>query len=373
MMIILYISIAFLGVIFIVTLINALTAPLVSHGPHPESTPLVSVLIPARNEAATLAQTLSTLIRQTYDPVEILVLDDHSTDDTALIVRNFAERDNRIRLLHGEALPQGWTGKNWACHQLSQQAKGDIYIFTDADNFYSPDAVEKTVGWMRKLNLTLFSAFPQQITETPAEKLVVPVFDTFVYSFLPLWLTYYAPFPSMAAANGQWLAMTREGYQRIGGHDAVRHHIVEDTELARLTKKQKERIITASGRGAVWGRMYSSWRQVYEGFSKNAFGLMGYNAVAFFILISLLFAMYILPYLMLPFQRFFLPAMAAILLGMSIRLIMAIKYKQPLLVSTLLNPVSIGATLIIAINSFKRYLKGSVTWKDRDIYFKTKS
>lgn len=366
----LYFILAALSVVFLVTLANILTAPMLKNGPNPLHRPLVSVLIPARNEAHTVGTALSSLIRQTYKNIEILVLDDGSEDGTSAVVKKFSAVDERIRLIRGQPLPAGWTGKNWACHQLSGCANGDYYIFTDADNFYADDAVEKTIGWMQKLDLSLFSAFPQQITRTLGEKLVVPVFDTFVYSLLPLWLTYYAKFPSMAAANGQWIAFACESYRRIGGHQAVKKQIVEDTELARLAKRRGEKIITAAGREAVMACMYSSWREVYWGFSKNAFGLMGYKTVSFFLFVVLLFSLYILPYILVWFQPLTDWAMAAILLGMAIRLMMAIKYAHPLVVGVLLNPLSIAATLLIALNSFRSYRRGNIRWKNRQISFR---
>ncbi len=358
-----------LTAVLIITVVNAITAPMVKKGPTPLWQPLVSVLIPARNEAANIGNALATLRTQTYENLEILVLDDGSADETQSVVTSCQKGDSRIRLLEGQPLPSGWTGKNWACFQLSQQAKGDYFLFTDADNYYSNDAVEKTIGWMQKLNVTLFSAFPQQITRTVGEKLVVPVFDTFVYSLLPLWLTYYVKFPSLAAANGQWIAFTRDGYHRIGGHASVKNQIVEDTELARLAKKKGEKVITATGVNAVMGRMYSSWREVFNGFSKNAFGLMGYKTVPFLIFELTFFALYILPWFGVWHEPLRVAAASAIVRGMVIRLIMALKYKQPIFVSTLLNPVSIAATLLIGLNSFYRYLRGSVQWKERQIRF----
>ncbi len=359
-----------LTVMLLVTVANAITAPMVKRGPKPTEHPLVSVLIPARNEAANIGNALSSLIKQSYATIEIIVLDDFSTDNTADVVSTLAEKDDRIRLVHGEDLPRDWTGKNWACSQLADMASGDYLIFTDADNFYATDAVEKTIGWMQKLGVSLFSAFPQQITTTLAEKLVVPVFDLFVYSLLPLWLTYKIKFPSLAAANGQWIAFTRSGYDRIGGHKAVKNQIVEDTELARLAKKLGEKVITASGRDAVMGRMYGSWPEVWNGFSKNAFGLMGYKAVPFFLFELVFFAIYILPWFFVWFEPLRVAAASAIVRGLVIRLILALKFKQPIVVSTLLNPLSIGATLLIGLNSFRRYLVGNVSWKDRSIEFK---
>jgi chlorobactene glucosyltransferase len=348
-----------------VILINSIFAPCIKKGPIPSKTPFVSILIPARDEALNISHCLEGLIRQQYPHYEIVVLDDHSQDDTAKIVCEHARLDDRIQLISGEELPVGWTGKNWACHQLSQNARGEILIFTDADNTHAPDAVLRTVGWIQKLHLGLISAFPQQITATLPEKLVVPVFDMFVYSYLPLWLTFLSKFPSLAAANGQWLAFSKEGYEVIGGHAAARNQIVEDTFLARLAKKKGIKTLTCSGKEAIWGHMYHSWNQVWLGFSKNAFGLVGFKKIPFFILISLMISLYLAPYLLVWFSPYAAPAAVAIALNVFSRAILAWKFKQPFWIGVIFHPLGIIVTIFIALNSFVRYCRGGIMWKNR--------
>ena len=366
-MIPLTIIIGILLFINLITIANVLTAPMIKRGPMPVYTPLVSICIPVRNERDNIGRCLETMLFQDYPEFEILILDDHSTDDTLGVISKF--QDSRIKIFQGDVLPNGWTGKNWACHQLSQQAKGEYLIFTDADNFYHPSAVSKTIGWMQKLNLSLISAFPQQLTESMAEKLVIPVIDMFVYSFLVLRFTFLLRFPSMAAANGQWLAFTQRGYELIGGHKGVKSHIVEDTELARKAKRKGERMMTTSGRGAVYGHMYHSWSEVWHGFSKNAFGLLGYRFTALTIFLILLCGSYIAPWFFLLCSEFKLAALAAIGLGVFQRMILALKFKQPVYTSTLLNPAGIVAVMAIALHSSIRYWMGSIQWKDRTVLF----
>ncbi|MBN1541737.1 glycosyltransferase [candidate division KSB1 bacterium] len=361
------IILAMLLVNLIIALFNALTAPLVKNGPKPAGFPLVSILIPARNEEQNIATCLGALQKQTYPSLQITVLDDQSRDQTSEIVRDFSASDKRIRLISGRPLPPGWTGKNWACHQLSEQSDGEILLFTDADNWTAPDAVSKTVGWMQRLDLALFSCFPQQITCTLGEKLVVPLFDLFVYTFLPLRLTYKSAFSSLAAANGQWIAFNRKAYRAIGGHSRLRNRVVEDVEFSRLAKRLGMKIITASGRDAVYGRMYHSWSQVWQGFSKNAFGLMGFQTAPFIAFLFLLFAMYVAPYIGLildPANPFFI---AAVALNVLIRLIAAIKFKQPFFTSVLLHPIAVLATLAIGVHSLIRHRKGGIEWKGRSV------
>ncbi len=368
MTIVFYIIFVFLMMVLGVTVFNILTAPKIDNGPRAREKPFVSVIIPARNEQDKIKICLKSITNQDYPNFEIIVVNDRSTDKTGDIVRQYSQEDKRVTLCRGKPLQQGWTGKNWACFQGTQCAKGDIYIFTDADNFFKSDAVSKTVGWMQKLNLDLISAFPQQICTSVAEKWVVPVVDMLVYSFLPLWLTYYSKFPSLAAANGQWLALTRNAYEKIGGHQAVRTQVVEDVELSRTTKKMQMKILTTAGTRAVMGRMYSNWRQVKDGFTKNAFGLVSYQTVPLFILLGLFFLAFVMPYILI-FSPFFKTALLLVFMNLVIRTLLVFKYKHPLSASVVFHPIGIILYIYIALLSFIQYQKGHIVWKGRSVKY----
>ena len=359
-------ALVFTGAVFMITVYNAVSAPMLKNGAAPSAFPAVSVLVPARNEAETIGGCVGSLLAQDYPGLEIIVLDDGSQDNTAAIVDELSVTDRRVRLITGKALPPGWTGKNWACSQLAKHAGGGILIFTDADNRHEPDAVLKTVWWMEKLHLDLFSAFPQQITHTLAEKLVVPSVYMTVYSYLPLRLTYLLPFPSLAAANGQWLAFTRKAYTELNAHEAAKAQVVEDTWIARFAKKQGKKILTAAGTGAVYSRMYTGWRQVWNGFSKNLFGLMGYNAPAFILLLLVMLAAYVLPYACLFYRGLLLPALACVALNIAVRLVLSMKYRDPL-ITAVLHPAAVLATVATGIHSMYAHFRGTVTWKGRKV------
>ncbi|MGC9513327.1 MAG: glycosyltransferase family 2 protein, partial [Fidelibacterota bacterium] len=166
-----------LGLFLLVTLVNVTTGPRLSHPPKKSrfTNPTISVLVPARNEEHNLPACLESLLALDPAPAEILVLDDHSTDKTWEIIQGFAFKHKQVRGIRGKELPAGWVGKTWACHQLSQEASGEILVFTDADNTYHPAALERSVRWMQALNLDMLSAFPQQTLKTLPEKLVIPV------------------------------------------------------------------------------------------------------------------------------------------------------------------------------------------------------
>jgi chlorobactene glucosyltransferase len=357
--------IALLAVVLLVTTFNAITAPMLKRAPKLQNTPRVSVLVPARDEEKNIGACLEGLLKQDYPNLEILVLDDDSNDRTVEKVRQFAAKDLRVRFFTGKPLPTSWLGKNWACHQLSEQATGEIFIFTDADNRYAPPAVAHTVGWMQKYRLSLLSAFCHQITKTLPEKLAVPAVNMLVYSYLPLWLTYYSRASSLAAANGQWLAFTREAYKRIGGHRAVCRQVVEDVELSRRAKQMGEKILVLSAKDEVYSRMYQSARQVWDGYSKNLFGLMRFQTLPFFIILSLLFLIHIAPFLLVWFES--LTALALIAIGMNlvIRGILAAKYAQPWLIGALLHPVAIAYLILLGLNSYRWYRTGQIKWKGR--------
>ncbi len=365
MIIFLYSIIALLAVVLGITIFNAITAPMLKNAPALQSTPRVSVLVPARNEENNIGACLASLMQQDYPNFEVLVLDDNSTDKTAEIVQALAAQDPRVKLFEGAPLPASWLGKNWACHQLGEKATGEIFIFIDADTRIAPQAVTHTVSWMQHLRLGMLSAFCHQITKTLPEKLAVPVVNMLVYSYLPLWLTYHSKAPSLAAANGQWIAFTRSAYQRIGGHRSVRDQVVEDVELSRLAKRHGEKILAVSAKDEIFSRMYHSAQQVWEGYSKNLFGLMRFKAAPFFIILTLLLVIHIVPYFLVFFKPLAALALAAVAMNVIMRLILAIKFAQPLLASALLHPVGIAYTILIGLNSYRWHRTRKIKWKGR--------
>jgi chlorobactene glucosyltransferase len=237
------------------------------------------VLIPARNEANRISPCLHSLVNQDYPNIEILVLDDYSEDGTAEVVRQFG----KVRLLIGKPLPEGWSGKSWACHQLANAAGGELLLFTDADTVHSVGAVSAAVREQRRTRADLLSVWPYQISETLAEKLVIPLLFVVAGSFVPHWLIYlsqtakwpFRNFPrawvaSLGVANGQFLLFSRESYFRIGGHEAVRDKMAEDVALGRTIAGQiGMRLVNANGVLLVQCRMYRSLEEIWHGFTNT--------------------------------------------------------------------------------------------------------
>jgi glycosyltransferase involved in cell wall biosynthesis len=199
---------------------------------------------------------------------EIVVLDDQSADDTADIVRGFAKLDPRLRLLEGTQPPEGWAGKNWACHQLAEQASGDLLVFCDADVTLRPWALGAIWAQLASQHADVFSVFPRQQAITIGERMLVPLIDEVLLAFLPHGLLDL-PIPSAAVANGQVLAFTRKAYDTIGGHEAVAGEIVEDLALAHLTRRSGLKLGLALGGDLISTRMYDGYAPTVRGIGKS--------------------------------------------------------------------------------------------------------
>jgi glycosyltransferase involved in cell wall biosynthesis len=232
----------------------------------------VSLLVPARDEAETLPLTLPGLLAQPAD--EILVLDDGSRDGTLEVAQALAATDLRVRLLRGAPLPDGWIGKNWACQQLAEAASGEVLVFTDADVLWRPGALPALVSEMARQKAAAFSVFPRQQTETLGERVLLPLIDDMLLSFLPFVLLRL-PAPSAAVANGQVFAFQRSAYQRLGGHRAVKGEILEDIRLARRVRRAGLQLGLALGGKLIAVRMYRGYGALVQGFAKSLLAAHG--------------------------------------------------------------------------------------------------
>ncbi|NJK46366.1 MAG: glycosyltransferase, partial [Pleurocapsa sp. SU_196_0] len=192
------------------------------------------------------------------------MLNDRSEDATERVARRFATVDSRLRVLEGAALPEGWLGKNWACHQLALAATGDVLIFTDADTKWAagaPNAIARALETSDAHGLSALCAWPAQVVADPVSRLIQPLQQWSLVAFLPLFFVPVRAFPIAAAANGQCLAFTRAMYERIGGHARVRGDILEDMALARGVKRAGGRFVLLNGASVIETRMYSSARE----------------------------------------------------------------------------------------------------------------
>jgi glycosyltransferase involved in cell wall biosynthesis len=269
-----YIALFFAGLQFLVALMNLVTWNRLKDA-KVSSVKTVSVLIPARNEENNIANILNDLSNQAYQNIEVIVCNDQSEDNTASVVKEIAAGDGRIRLINCEGPAEGWTGKNHACHLLSKQAKGEYLLFLDADVRLKGNIILNAVARADKRALGLISIFPQQIIKSFGERITVPDMNYILLSLLPLPLVRQPWFPSLSAANGQFMFFNTSLYHMTEPHDLMKNNRVEDIHIAREFKKRRIRIACLLGDESITCRMYNGFRESVNGFSKNVVAFFG--------------------------------------------------------------------------------------------------
>jgi chlorobactene glucosyltransferase len=231
---------------------------------------LVSIIVPARNEAENIATVVRSLLETSYEPMELIVVDDRSTDETAAIVAGLP-RDTRLRLIRGEELPSGWYGKPWACLQGFRHARGELLLFTDADTRHQPELLARAVGQLHRVDADLLTVAPTQLCLTFWERLVMPQI------WFLLSLRYHphsvsrARRPRDVIANGQFILTTRQAYETAGCHAAVAHEVAEDLALAQVYVRKGLRLHFAFAERLMETRMYRGLSHLIEGWSKNIY------------------------------------------------------------------------------------------------------
>jgi chlorobactene glucosyltransferase len=276
-------------------------------------------------------------------------------------------------------LPAGWLGKNWACRQLSEAARGEILIFSDADVIWRPDALTAVVAAMQSGSRNtqhvtrntqhatrpadLLTVWPTQQTETWPERLVVPAMALAILAYLPVAPVHHTSWPIFAAANGQCMAFRREAYRAIGGHAAVRGEIVEDVALARRIKAAGRRLRMVDGNRFIGCRMYDGWEATRDGFAKNI--LAGHGDSVPFLLLSTLFhwLVFVFPWVWLALTGS-LWALSLALGGIALRGATAVFTRQRVR-DALLMPLTVLLMTGIAAQSIWQHYRGGPKWKGR--------
>lgn len=348
--------------------------------PEPVAHGRVSVLVPARNEERSIGECVSSLLAQDYPDFELLILDDASTDRTAAIAGPLIAGNPRHRLVTGAPLPEGWTGKNWACHQLSQAACGEWLLFTDADTVHRPGALSAALAMAAGARADLLSAWPRLITLTLGEKLVIPVLHILALCWFPMALLQFLQTrPRLAAriprgllrswggANGQFMLFRRTAYEGIGGHLAVRAHIVEDVALGReIARRIPEgmRLFNCDASRLIDCRMYQSFREVCDGFTKNVRAAFEGDLVTWYLAGGLQFTAFILPFALVFFSSQYRVAAIEIALIYTIRVILTLRMRTSWL-GCILHPIGHLMAMAIAIRSWIKTAGAGVEWKGR--------
>lgn len=234
--------------------------------------PRVSVIIPARNEAHNIRRCVASVLTSAYPELEVILVDDHSTDGTGAIAREAAGGDARFHVIENPDLPPGWFGKQWACANGARRATGTLLLFTDADTFHAPDLLPRLVNAQRELDADLISVAGRQELGTFWERLVQPqVFSLLFVRYGGTEGVNRARRAEDVIANGQCLMMTRTAYDALGGHERVRATVAEDLRLAQETFRAGRRVRLVLGVHQLRTRMYTSLRELVAGWGKNVY------------------------------------------------------------------------------------------------------
>lgn len=370
-----------ISVFVLFSLVNAVAdwfyfrRPIVEEIPPSNGTlPSLSLLIPARNEEMVIAACVQSLLAQDYPgPLEILVLDDHSTDKTTQVVEKITQTDGRVRLLSGGELLPGWKGKPNALRQLAAVATGELLLLTDADCVFFPGALVSSVRHREAVGADCLSLVPYLECQTFWEHVVVPLQYVLVFLTLPVRNIWTSRNPAFAAANGAFLLLTAQTYRDLGGHEPVKGEMAEDIKFSQYVKRQGRKLVYGDGSRVYGVRMYDSLRGVWDGFSKNLFPAMGKSLP-----VLVVWALFLLTTQVLPFvfsltalvsgkrtlSLFWLPLLH-VLVSLGIRAVLCLRFRQALW-ATFTQPVGWLITLAIGANSaYLALSKRGHSWKGR--------
>jgi glycosyltransferase involved in cell wall biosynthesis len=328
-----------------------------------ESEPIsapVSILVPMRNEERNVDEVLASLIASTgLSDSEIIVLNDHSEDATETLLNRYSE----IQLHSGIDLPEGWLGKNFACHQLVTHSSGEYLVFVDADVRLTPSAIASTITYMNSLGWAFISPYPRQIASTFFERLVQPLLQWSWLSSVPLRFAERGKFASMVIANGQFMVIKREAYIAAGGHKAIRHEVLDDLELARLLVKSGFKGGVADGSSIAECRMYQSSSELFSGYTKSLWRAFG-TPIGALVTATYLFATGVLP-LILALSGYRTAWIGYFLVVIS-RYVAALRTRSNPS-SALLHPISILTLIFLIAWSWQKKLTHQLVWRGRRV------
>ncbi|QQS36416.1 MAG: glycosyltransferase family 2 protein [Ignavibacteriales bacterium] len=354
-----------LFLLIIVAGYNLLTNPLFKSSKFDSiNPPLVSVLIPARNEEDNISKCVKSILDQTYTNIEIIVLDDNSTDKTYEIASKLLPGVKNYKLLTGKPLPENFLGKNWACHQLAENANGQFLLFIDADVALHKDCIESSLKYFNSDKTDVLTIFPTQKIKSTGEWLVVPLMNWILLLLLPLNLVFKSRNKSFIAANGQFFMWRRFVYDKTGGHQSASTELVEDMFLASKAKQLNFRVMTLLGGDLVNCRMYKGLLESINGFSKNFYPGFRMPAFLFAVFILVIFLLNVLPFIFVFVnEMYFIP----ILMIICSRAFISILSKQNATVNIILHPLQMLFMFITGIYSMVIFHNKNIVWKGRKV------
>jgi chlorobactene glucosyltransferase len=370
-----YTVIGFLAFGLIVSLGNSIFIHRLRRRPlQPGQSPFVSILVPARNEALNITACVRSLLGQDYPAFEVIVLDDHSTDGTRSILEEIQKEYPGLKILEGEALPPGWLGKHWACHQLATAAQGEFLLFTDADTWHEPDALRDSIATALEKNADLLTVFPHEQVITWGEKLTVPILGFAMFSYVPVFLAKWRPFSQLSITIGQFMLFRRSAYDAIGGYEAIRSHPVDDVTLGRRILSQGFKWLLVIGTHHVHCRMYRDFDSAVAGFTKNLFAFFDHHVLLYLLAWLWIAVVFLEPMIVILLSLFgihleYFPVSLAWIAVLQSIVLFAIAYHHSRIPLYLVwfYPISITLFVTLALRSLFFAWQGRHDWKDRSM------
>jgi len=354
------ITLFFLIIRFTVTLFNYISNPKLTRVSK-RFTDKVSILIPARNEAKNILVLLQSIVKQDYNNYEVIIYDDCSSDATYQLCANYASKHPAFRIIKGDQLPYGWTGKNFACAQLANQATGKYFLFLDADTTIFNGLINSVVQRVQYYKLALLSIFPDQEMESFGEKTTVPLLHFLLLNLLPLRLVYLSKSSLFAIACGQLMLFDAAIYRKKQWHQMVKNKVVEDAEIMKAIKLDGYKGEVLLANNMVKCKMYDGYFNALNGFSKSALALLNYSITTMLVFVTILFSGPLLVITTLNLSLIFY------MLGLIIlsRIMVSLQSNQNALQNIVLHPLQIVNFIIIAFLAIQKHLTKTNNWKDR--------
>jgi len=347
---------------FVQTLVNLRLTPRLTADARPRVMPLVSIVIPARNEAHVIERSVRAFLAQDYDNFEVIVVNDRSTDGTGEIARSIVDR--RLRVIDGMETPAGWLGKTWALQQGAERARGDLLLIVDADLIYAPPAIRAAVAYLEGSESGLIALLPHFEMPTFAEQVAMPMLGFFVFSGMPVWYSNRSKRLGVAIGGGAGNLIRKEILGAVGGFARLKDAVVDDVGLARLARKHGYATRAVRADDLLTVRMYDSARAIVDGFTKNAFFAVGRNFAGGMLLLVLIVILHLLPYV-LAFARDWVAIATVILISITrIAIFRSIRY--PLLNAIFLHPLMVSFWFYIFLRSiWFTGVRRQVRWRGR--------
>lgn len=349
------------GIFFIISFNNLLKATNLKKISTSFNKP-VSVLIPARNEELNIENCIDNVFNSSYKNLEVIVLNDNSIDKTLEILTKLQIKYKKLKVINGKPLAKGWLGKNWACHQLSQEATSEYFLFIDADVTLKKEAIESLMALIDVKHYSAISVFSTQITKTFGEKITIPLINFVLLTLLPLSFSNRSKSSKFSASNGQVFLFKKDDYLKIDGHNGVKDKVVEDVALAKNLRKLGLTTFTLLGGELIYCRMYNNFFGGFKVLSKILFNIFfGFWGSLLFIFLFII--AYILPFILVFLRIDFLSIIILNILSLAF----VLKKSQKSLLN-IFNIIFLYIILITAsLNSIYVNLFNKINWKGRKI------